>query len=316
MHKYLSRRLLQVIPMALVIATLVFVLVQLAPGDPAARLAGGNLSQENILRIRSALGLDLPPLQQYWQWTTGLLKGDMGYSLITGRPVADQIMKKLGNTAVLALSALGFAVVVSVIAGVMSSVRRYTLVDYSITTVSFLGISIPAFWFGIMLVVVFSVELHWLPSSGMATYGMGFSVVDRLKHLIMPTIVLGLAYTAELTRFLRSEMIDVLRTDYVLVARSKGLSEKVVIYKHALRNALLPYITVLGIFLPRLMGGAVLTETIFAWPGMGLLAKTAAFNRDYPLVTGIALVASVLVLLGNVAADALYAYIDPRIRYE
>ncbi|MDQ3810229.1 MAG: ABC transporter permease, partial [Chloroflexota bacterium] len=244
-----------------------------------------------------------------------LTQGNMGFSLISRQPVAHQIQERVGPTVLLMGISLLVAIAIGVPLGVLSAVRQYSLLDYLATIGGFVAISTPSFFLGLALIYVMSVNLHLLPTSGMFTLGAEPTVADLLAHLVLPVTVLGLSQTPQILRYTRSSMLDVLRQEYVTTARAKGLKELVVMVRHTLRNALIPLITVLGLSLPNLLGGAVITEQIFQWPGMGWLAVRAVNGRDYPLLMGIILVTATMVLLSNLLADVLYAYADPRIRY-
>src|SRR5690606_18438651 len=234
-----------------------------------------------------------------------------------GQPVLDLIKSNLPNTLLLSSTALALSILCAIPAGIISASRRNSAVDHSVTFASFFGISVPVFWYGLILILIFSIKLEWLPSGGMRDLTRPDSgALDVIKHLILPAIVLATANIAQLARYTRSAMVSVLTEDYIRTARSKGLSERIVLYRHALRNALIPVITATGLMVPRLVGGAAVTETVFAWPGMGALAVRAAFARDYPTIMGITLVISLIVILTTLVIDLLYVYVDPRIRYD
>ncbi len=316
MQQYAIRRTLQAIPLLLGITLLSFLIIQAAPGDPAQILINPEASAEDVARIRTALGLDKPVYVQYWRWLTSMLRGDMGRSFLDGEEVFRKIANRLPNTLKLTGCALLFALIIAVPLGIICATKQYSILDYLSTVFAFIWVSMPSFWFALMLILVFCVWLRWLPSHGMRTYGAPFSLVDQLRHLILPMLALGLRQLAGLTRYTRSSMLEVVRQDYIRTARAKGLHERVVIYKHALRNALIPVITILGLSLPGLFGGAVVVENVFAWPGMGRLAVQAAFTRDYPVTMGVLVIAASMVVLGNLLADLAYGFVDPRIRYD
>jgi peptide/nickel transport system permease protein len=302
--------------MTVVIVTVVtFLLVSLAPGGFVIESATG-MSAEDLARIRSNLGLDLPLHVQYLRWATGLVRGDLGRSLVDGQPVLPMIGERLPNTLELAGVALIVAVGLGVLLGIVCAIRAYSWYDNPISAVSFVGLAMPTFWLGILLILLFSVQLKWLPSSGLASVGAGGDVADRLKHLVMPAIVLALSSMPQILRFTRSSMLEVLGQDYVRSARSKGLRERLVLSRHALRNALIPVVTLVGLQLPRLVGGAVVTESVFGWPGIGRLAVTSAFRRDFPVVLGITIVVSMAVVVSTLLVDLLYAALNPRIVLE
>ncbi|MBI4279983.1 MAG: ABC transporter permease, partial [Armatimonadetes bacterium] len=231
-------------------------------------------------------------------------------------PTTRLVLERVPNTLLLSGAALGLAVIAALPLGIASAVRRYSVVDYAATVTAFLGVSIPVFWLGIMFIIIFSVHLRWLPSAGMVTAGEPFRYSDLLRHLIMPAAVLSTFPTAQLARYTRSSMVEVVAQDYIRTARAKGLAEIAVLGRHAFRNALIPVVTVLGVIVPRLLGGTVITESIFAWPGLGRLAVDSAITRDYPVIMGITMFVAVLVILGNLAADLAYVALDPRIKLE
>jgi len=316
-RNYVIRRLLQAVPLLLGVTVISFLIMHAAPGGPLTMYAmNPKVSAADIARMQAALGLDLPLHQQYWKWLTSLLQGNWGYSFTSGLPVAKLIAQRLPATLQLMLASFVLSVAVAIPIGILSAIRRYSVLDYSVTILSFAGISLPVFWFGLMLMLLFSVKLHLLPSSGMFTIGMEASLWDRLSHLIMPVTVLSMASIASWSRYMRSSMLEVIRQDYIQTARAKGLAEKTVVYKHALKNAMIPVITIMGVQIPLFFTGAVITETIFAWPGMGRLYYTAVLQRDYSLLMGILTISASLVILFNLLTDIAYAYFDPRIKYD
>ncbi|MCL6554162.1 MAG: ABC transporter permease [Firmicutes bacterium] len=315
MLRYLVRRLAQTAALLLVVSVVVFALILQAPGGPSI-LLDRNMGAEEMARMRRVLGLDQPLHVQYTRWLGQVLRGNMGVSYQAGLPVLEIIGQMLPNTLVLSAAALALSLVVAIPAGVVSAARPYTSLDQAVTFFCFFGISIPVFWYGLMLIVLFSIVLSWLPPGGMYTIGAPRTVVDLGRHLVLPAVVLGTANMALFARYTRSSVMAVLRQDYVRTARAKGLTQRSVLYKHALRNALITIVTVVALQLPRLVGGAAITETVFAWPGMGSLAVRAAFERDYPMIMGITLVISTVVTASNLLVDLLYVYLDPRIRYD
>ncbi|MDQ7859761.1 MAG: ABC transporter permease [Armatimonadota bacterium] len=315
MARYLSRRLLQTAALLLVVSVVVFALILRAPGGPSI-LLDRNLGADEIARMRTILGLDQPLHVQYARWLRQVAGGNLGVSYTAGLPVREIIGQMLPNTLVLSAAALLLSLVVAIPAGVATAARPYTAFDHAVTFLCFFGVSIPVFWYGLMLIVLFSIVLGWLPPGGMYTIGGPRDLADLGRHLVLPALVLGTANMAIFARYTRSSTMAVLRQDYVRTARSKGLRERAVLYRHAFRNALLTIITVVGLQLPRLVGGAAITETVFAWPGMGSLAVRAAFERDYPMIMGITLVISAVVAASNLLVDLVYVYVDPRIRYE
>ena len=312
MRRYLIRRLAQGAVVLFVVSAVVFAIVHAAPGGPAL-LNNPDVDPKMAKEMEKQLGLDDPIPVQYARWLGNALRGNLGRSYQHSLGTAELLWARIPNTLLLSGTALLLAVVLAVPLGMISAVYRYSALDYAATVTAFVGVSIPVFWLAILLIIVFSVTLGWLPSSGMLTVGVPFSMRDRLLHLLMPSIVLATFPLAQLTRYVRSSMVDALAQDYVRTARAKGLPERSVLGRHALRNALIPMVTVLGVLTPRLLGGAVVTETIFAWPGLGRLAVEAAVTRDYPVILGATLLVSTLVVLSNLITDFLYVVIDPRI---
>jgi len=311
-RRYLIRRLAQGAVVLFVVSAVVFAIVHAAPGGPAL-LNNPDVDPKMAKEMEKQLGLDDPIPVQYARWLGNALRGNLGRSYQHSLGTAELLWARIPNTLLLSGTALLLAVVLAVPLGMISAVYRYSALDYAATVTAFVGVSIPVFWLAILLIIVFSVTLGWLPSSGMLTVGVPFSMRDRLLHLLMPSIVLATFPLAQLTRYVRSSMVDALAQDYVRTARAKGLPECSVLGRHALRNALIPMVTVLGVLTPRLLGGAVVTETIFAWPGLGRLAVEAAVTRDYPVILGATLLVSALVVLSNLITDVLYVVIDPRI---
>ena len=323
MGRYLLKRLVLTIPLLFVISVVSFLLMHLAPGDPTAFLIDptkpGSNTPEALARVRAQMGLDAPLHVQYLRWLGNVLQGNWGYSLISKKPVLAEIGARLPNTLLLGGVALLLALLVAIPAGIISAVRKYTLFDYLVTGLTFVGVSLPAFWFGLLLMQVFANQLHWLPAVGMRNVreelvGLD-AAVDVLKHLAMPALVLSLGSMASWTRYQRSCLLEVIGQDFIRTARGKGLRERNVILVHALRASLIPMITLLGMSLPNLVGGAFIIETVFAWPGMGRLGVGAIIARDYPVVMGVTMVSALVVVLGNLIADLAYAWADPRIRY-
>jgi len=317
MLKYIMHRIIQAIPLLFLITIISFLIINLAPGDPVNMFVNiEKANQVDLTRIRAELGLDKPLIVRYFIWVWNLLHGNFGISYFYNRPVLDILLEALPNTLVLSLAATLFALIIAIPAGIIAALKKNTVFDYFSSAVSFMGMSIPSFWFGLMLILFFSLKLGWLPSDGMRTDFDHFVLLDRIRHLILPAIVLGLGSMASNMRFIRSSMLEVINQDYIRTARSKGLAEKTVILKHALRNALLPTITLVGLIIPGLFSGAAITETIFSWPGIGRIVVEATFTRDYPVIMGDLIISSVLVVIGNLVADILYAFADPRIKYD
>lgn len=314
MGAYILTRLGQSVLLLLLVSIVTFVIIREAPGMPAILVNPDAASAADVEQGRRNLGLDQPIVLQYLRWLGNAVRGELGDSYQQKQPVTDLILARLPATLLLSGIALLVAVVIAIPLGIISVIKPYGPVDYAATLVSFIGVSIPVFWFGIMLIILFSVRWGWLPSGGMYTLGSSFSVEDRLRHLILPVIVLSSIPMAQLMRFVRSSMRAELKQDYLRVARSKGLRESVVLRRHGVRNAMIPVVTIFGLLLPATVSGAPVTESLFAWPGMGRLAVDAAFQRDYPLIMGVTLFVSVLVIATNLIVDIAYAYLDPRIK--
>lgn len=313
MVAYTLRRLIQAIVLLFIVSIVTFALIHSAPGGPAL-LSNPDLSRDQISRMSEQLGLNDPLPVQYGRWIGNLLQGDLGVSYNSITPVTSLLADRLPNTLLLAGTALIVSILVAVPLGVISAIRRNSMLDRVVTSFTFLGISIPVFWLGIMLIVLLSVQLQWLPSGGMSTIGEEFSIRDRIEHLILPVFVLSMANLAELTRYTRSGMVTVLGEEYIRTARAKGLAQKSVVLGHALRNALIPVVTIIGVLLPRAVSGAAITEAVFTWPGMGSLAVDAATTRDYPVVLGTTLTVATVVVASSLITDLAYGYLDPRIR--
>ena len=309
MWKYMIKRLLALIPVLIGVSILVFMLMHITPGDPAILMLGERAPEEQLENLRESMGLNEPLPIQYINWIGRVLRGDMGRSLRSRRQVTREIWQRLPNTLSLGFAAAFLAIVVGIPIGVISAVRPNSWMDNIFTGVTFAAVGMPVFWTGIMLILIFSVYLRWLPSSGLQW---------DIRNFILPTIALASVTTATITRITRSSMLDVLKEDYVRTARSKGISERMVVYKHALRNALIPVVTIMGLQFGRLLAGAVLTETVFAWPGMGRLIVDSIRTNDFPLVQGSILVFALSYALANTFVDFTYAYLDPRLqtRYE
>ena len=306
MLHFLLRRLLLTIPVLLGVATLVFSLIHLVPGDPVQTMLGESAAPQDIARVRTQLGLDRPLYVQYWAFLKGIGRGDLGVSLRTNEPVAQAIANRMPATIELAIAAMCLAVVVAIPLGIVAAVGAGTGVDYAATTLALAGISIPNFWLGPLLAIVFAVTLGWLPVSGTGT----------LAHLILPAITLGAPLGAVLARMTRASVIEELRELYVLAARARGVSRTRAVLRHAFRNSLIPIVTVLGLQIGAVLTGAVITETIFAWPGVGRLLIQSINFRDYPLVQGCILLIAVTYVAMNLITDLAYGLLDPRIRYE
>jgi peptide/nickel transport system permease protein len=295
------------------VSAITFLLVNLAPGGPSS-LMRMDVTPEQREVLAHRLGLDQPVPVRYALWLAGAVRGDLGTSMTSNEPVAMRIAQRLPNTLLLAGTALVVSIVVGIPMGVYAALRRNKLPDFVVAIFSVMGLSVPAFWLGIILILVFSVNLNVLPSSGVATSGNEANLADRVQHLLMPATVLSTTVLPYVVRFTRSALLEVLHQDYVRTASAKGLSRVRVVYVHALRNALVPVISIIGTLVPRLFGGSVVTEAVFGWPGMGRLAVEAANGRDYPLIVGITVSVAVLVVLSSLAVDLAYTWLDPRIR--
>jgi peptide/nickel transport system permease protein len=308
MGRYIVRRLLLFVPLALAITIVVFALLRFAPGDPIVSMLGVDYSPEQEALLRHQLGLDRPIFAQYVLWLSRVLSGDLGRAIWSRQPVLRLILNRLPTTIYLALGASTLGMIISFPLGVVSAVKKDTVIDHVSRILAILGASIPVFWFGLLLIVIFAAQLQILPAGGSLTS-------EGLKALILPCVALGSTFAALVTRMIRSSMLEVLSQDYIRTARSKGLAERMILYRHALKNALMPVTTVIGLQLGGLLGGAVLTETVFGLPGLGRLLIEAVNRRDYPVVQGCVLFISFFFLMTNLVVDILYAYIDPRIRY-
>ena len=311
--RYILQRLLTTIVVVFGITFVVFMIIQLVPGDPARIVLGVAASEENVQALRERLGLNEPVWQQYLTWLNGLLRGDLGDSLITGQPVTEQILQRLPATLTLAGAGLLVGLLIGLPAGILSALKPHSRLDISASLLSQIGVSIPDFWLGILLVLLFSLTLGWLPSQGYTP--LSEDPVDWFLHLILPAMTVGIISGSIQTRFNRSAMLEVLHEDYVRTARAKGLAEKFVVVKHALRNALIPIVTILGLQLTALLSAVVVVEVVFSWPGLGRLTLDAVLDRDYPLLQGAVFTIATLLALVNLGTDLLYFFIDPRIEY-
>ena len=322
------------IPVLLGASILVFSLIHLAPGDPARTMAGEHASIQTIERIREKYGLDKPLTTQYWIWLKQALQGDFGRSIVSNEYVSREIWDRFPNTVELTLFSMFIAVIVGIMAGIVSASRQYSLLDYGFMGVALFGVSMPVFWLGIMLMMIFGVFLRWLPIGGRISVMIpftritGFYLLDSIitgnwpafissfRHLILPAVALGTIPMATIARVTRSSMLEVLRQDFIRTERAKGLSERLVIYKHAVRNALIPVVTVIGLNFGLLLAGAILTETVFSWPGLGRYVVKAVQMRDYPAVQGCVLFFAFIFVIVNLITDIIYVYVDPRIKYQ
>jgi peptide/nickel transport system permease protein len=317
MLRFFLRRLGQAIPMLIGISFAAFVLMRLAPGGPMAIYAQNpTMSEADMRRIERILGLDQPVHIQYLKWAAGMATGNMGHSYRTGRPVGGVIAERVPATVQLMGFAYLIAIGLGIATGIVSAVRRHSVFDYCATTGAMVGLSVPTFWFGLMVIIVFGAMLRWIPSGGIATLGAPFSLYDRFLHLIGPAAVLGLWMTATWSRYTRSSILEVIGQDYIRTARAKRLRSRTILLRHTLRNALIPLITLAGLEFRNLFGGALVTETVFSWPGVGRLYLDSLNYQDYSVILGLLLITSVMVLAGNLLADLLYALVDPRIRLQ
>jgi peptide/nickel transport system permease protein len=305
MTAYILRRILSLIPIWLGISFIVFMIMQLVPGDPAVMVAGLDATEEEVENVRQYLGLNDPWYEQYWRFVSNAVQGDFGKSSISRRPVLDEIKDRFPKTVQLAVAGLVVSTTLGVTAGVISATRQYSVLDNIVMVLALLGVSMPVFWLGLMMMIVFSVNLGWLPTSGTGTW----------KHLVMPGVALGLGSAGIVARQTRAAMLEQLEQDYMRTAIAKGLRWRVAVRRHALRNAAIPSVTVVGLQFGGQLGGAVITETVFAWPGMGDLIVTAVKFRDIQVVQAGILILSTIFVLVNLAIDVLYAYLDPRIKY-
>ncbi|HZR41478.1 MAG TPA: ABC transporter permease [Ktedonobacteraceae bacterium] len=319
MGQYLIRRLLQAIPLLILVSILMFVLLHLLPGGPEAVYDNPELDEAGRAALRASFGLNDPLPIQYLKWIGNALRGNFGVSYATNQAVTDILSQRFPATLELFLSAFALAFIVALILGTASAVRQGTTVDYTITTLAYFGISMPIFLFGLFMQDIFGVSLHWLPTSGTVTLGYIFdpfnAFLDHFLHLVMPMTVLALTFTARWSRYLRAGMIEVTKQDYMRTARAKGVSPGQILLRHALRNAIIPLITVVAIDFGSIAGGATITEGVFNWPGMGLLFINSLEKRDYPVLLTTLLLGAILVIIFNLVADILYGVMDPRIRY-
>jgi peptide/nickel transport system permease protein len=297
----------------LLASAITFFLVNLAPGGPSS-LMRMDVTQEQREVLSLRLGLDRPAPIRYVEWLGGALHGELGTSLGSNEPVALRVAQRLPNTLLLAGVSLALSIVIGVPMGVVAALRRNSVPDFFLSAISVMGVSVPAFWLGIILILALSVNLNWLPSSGITSSGGQGGLLDRLQHLVMPALVLSTTVLPYIVRFTRSALLEVLHQDFVRTATAKGLSQVRVVFGHALRNALVPVVSIIGTLVPRLFGGAVVTESVFGWPGMGRLAIEAANGRDYPLVVGITVIVAAVVVLSSLIVDLAYTWLDPRVR--
>jgi peptide/nickel transport system permease protein len=308
------KRILIAIPVLIGITIIDFLIMNLV-GSPLEMLQGARVSQEALEVKKIALGLDQPIYIQYWVWLKQLLQGNLGYSIKNYQSVSQMIGTYIGPTLLLMTTSLIVSMLIAIPAGIYSAAHQYSKGDYTIVTLSFFSSSIPGFFLALILIYFFTIKLGWLPSSGMSTLGMDKSAIDVIKHMIMPVIVLATSMAGTNIRYVRSAILEILQQDYLRTAKAKGIGRFLVIYKHALRNALIPVVTVVGMHIPVLFGGAIIIEQVFSWPGLGLMTMSAIINRDYPVIMGVCLMSAIVVLAANLITDILYALVDPTIKY-
>lgn len=318
MYRYLVYRSIALIPTLLGVTLLLFLLVELMPGDAVTAMMSPEAptSRAMLEELRIQLGLDQPWPIRYVRWIFQLLRGSLGYSYIDFTPVGKAIVSRLPATLLLMGTSMLISILLGVFLGVWSAIKPYSILDKSLTVFAFLGQSIPPFFLAFALIYFFGLKLKWLPVSGIATPGIGFSLVDRLKHLALPLFSLSFLRVAVFMRHTRGSMLEVLKTDYLRVARAKGLPEYKVIFCHAFRNALIPIVTIVGLNIPHIFAGAVIIESVFQWPGIGLLYVKAVQYRDHPMIMGLALMSAMITLISNLLTDLMYVFIDPRIKYD
>jgi len=321
---YALRRILQTIPILFIISVLLFFMVRAAPGGPlTAARRNPNITPEQIAKLEAKLGLDQPLPVQYAKWMGDMLQGDLGQSIKFRRPVAEMIAERIPNTLLLVGVSFFVTLLIAIPVGVLSARKPYSAFDYSMTTITFMGQSLPVYWLGLGLILIFYVSIKnpttggpLFPGGGMNTIGKEGDLMDTLWHLVLPVIALSLGWIAWYSRFLRSSMLDVLHEDYIRTARAKGLHDGLVHYKHGLRNAILPLVTLIALDLPSVFAGALFVETIFSWPGMGRLFWDAARGRDYPVLLGVVMITAVLIIVCNILADLAYGMLDPQVKYD
>lgn len=318
MGRYLTRQILQSIPLLVAMSFVIFLILQSVPGGPLSLYENRpDITPQDLERLSDRYGLNAPLWTKYWNWLSAFVVGDWGFSKSAYRNVAEMIFERLGNTFILMGSAFLVSLLIAVPIGILAARKQYSVFDYLTTTFSFFGISIPIFWSGLLAIIVFGTWLRWLPTSGThsVTLDDNFDLWDRIRHLILPTMVLALNSAGAYMRYVRSGMLEVLSQDYIRTARGKGLANRVVFWRHALRNASIPLVTLAALELPALFGGAIITESIFSWPGMGQLFLQASQRFDYPVLMALLMVTTTLVILSNLLADIVYGLLDPRIRY-
>lgn len=316
MGRYVLRRLIQSVPLLLGISVIVFAILKAVPGGPLALYESTpGITDEDVQRLERAFGLDQPVPIQYVTWLGKFLTGDWGYSLVQHQRVLDLIWERLPNTLYLMGTVFIAVLVLAIPIGTITAVKQYSLLDHVLTFVSFAFLSTPTFWLGLLMIITFGLQLRWFPLGGMRTPGAELDLVDSLRHLVLPAATIALVQLGGRVRYLRASMLETIHQDYMRTARAKGLGEPAIVIGHALKNAAIPLVTIIAIDVPELFIGALVTETIFGWPGMGRLFFDAALRTDYPILMGVIAVTSTLIVLANLGADVIYGYLDPRIRY-
>jgi len=318
MGRYIQRRLLVSIPVLFAITVIAFLLLQAAPGDPLNSYIPPDapLPPEQREALRHELGLDRPLVIRYFYWLWEAMQGNLGVRAQNFEPVSSEIMRRLGPTLLLMGTALATWIALGVVLGVVSAIKKYSFLDMFLTVMAFLGVSFPVYLAGLIGLYVFALRLGWLPAGGMSSPGQDSGLLDYLQHLLLPSVIISLNYVASTMRYTRSAMLEVLDLDYIRTARAKGLKDNVIIVRHALKNALMPVITIIGSYIPGLLGGAVFIESIYSWPGMGRLFLDGVEARDYPLIMGLILILAIVILVVNLLTDVAYALVDPRVRYD
>ena len=321
MRYYILRRIIQIIPVLIGIIFILFFILEQAPGTPVSYMMHPRMTPEQKAELEEKLGLDIPWYERFINYIKEASKGNLGYSSTHKKPVTEVIGNYAGPTLLLALASLTISIFIGIPAGIISAVKQHTVIDNILTVMSFIGISIPSFFFGLLLLKAFAVDIQLFPLFGLKdpllmSDNIFVKIKDIAWHLVLPSIVLGLNSTASFMRYTRSSMLEVIKQDYIRTARAKGLKEKTIIYRHAFRNGIIPLITLLGFWIPLLLSGAIVTESIFALPGLGKISVEAAMSRNYPLILGINSILAILTLIGSLVADILYALADPRIRYD
>jgi peptide/nickel transport system permease protein len=316
LRTYVLRRVLQAIPLLLGVSILTFVIIDLMPGGVMGAYGAQAGTGADLARIQEQLGLNRPLHEQYLAWLSRFVVGDWGRTLVSKQPVQQLIFEALPNTILLISVSLGIGLVLGLLFGILSAIKQYSILDMVITTFSFAGLSTPIFFSGLLLILIFSVQLGWLPGGGMYTVGQPYSLEDRVRHLILPVAAIAFPLAGEYTRYIRASLLEVLHQDYMRTGYAKGLHPRTVILRHGLRNALVPLVTILGLQLPWMIGGFVVAESIFSWPGMGRLLWQGAQERDYPLMMSVTMLVAAAVLFFNLIADLVYGFVDPRISYE